>query len=32
VHGLEGQGFQDEHVEGALNEVTWFFRHGRPSP
>jgi len=32
VHGLEGQGFQDEHVESALNEVTRFFRHRRHSP
>lgn len=27
MHGLEGEGFEDEHFEGALDEVTGFFGH-----
>jgi hypothetical protein len=32
VHGLERQGFQNEHVQSALNEIARFVRHGTHSP
>jgi hypothetical protein len=25
--GFQGQRFQDEHIESALDEVTWLLRH-----
>ena len=32
THGLEDEGFEDEHFEGSLDEVAGFFRHRRSIP
>jgi hypothetical protein len=31
VHGLEGEGFEDQHFECSLNEIAGFVGHGRLS-